>query len=116
LKVGTNDLPLVAKKKVTAAVASVSSTEAIPMAGLALQLEVPTVVAASISDPKIGEECWNSGLDDRLEAVVVSVHLKVVVASIQLEAVVAIMSEATRLWETLPVASRVLVPDENPVT
>jgi hypothetical protein len=35
-------------KKVIAAVVSVSSTEAFPMVGLALQLEVPMVVAASI--------------------------------------------------------------------
>jgi hypothetical protein len=35
LKVGTNDIPSVAKK-VTAAAASMSSTEAFPIAGLAL--------------------------------------------------------------------------------
>jgi hypothetical protein len=52
LKVDTNDLPSVAKKKVTAAVAS-----AFPTMGLALQLEVPTVAAASIPDRKVGEEC-----------------------------------------------------------
>jgi hypothetical protein len=39
LKVGTNDLPLMAKKKVAAAAASVSSTEAFPTTGLTLQLE-----------------------------------------------------------------------------
>jgi hypothetical protein len=55
----------VAKKKVVAA--SVSSTEAFPMAGLALQLEVPTM-AASIPGLKVGEECWSSGLDARLAA------------------------------------------------
>ncbi len=48
------------------------STEAFPRAGLALQLELPTVVAASIPDRKVGEECWNSGLDGRLKTVVVS--------------------------------------------
>jgi hypothetical protein len=37
-------------------VVSVLSTEAFPMVGLALQVEVPTV-AASIPDPKVGEEC-----------------------------------------------------------
>jgi hypothetical protein len=36
LKLGTNDLPSVVKKKVNAVAASVSSTEAFPMAGLAL--------------------------------------------------------------------------------
>jgi hypothetical protein len=44
----------VAKKKV--AEASVSSTEAVPTAGLALQVEVPTT-AVSIPSPKVGEEC-----------------------------------------------------------
>jgi hypothetical protein len=44
---------LVVKKKVTMAVMSVSSTEAFPTAGLALQLEVPTV-AAGIPSPKVG--------------------------------------------------------------
>jgi hypothetical protein len=57
LKVGTNDLLPVVKKKVTVAVASVSSTEAFPMMGLALQLEVPTVVTANILGRKVGEEC-----------------------------------------------------------
>jgi hypothetical protein len=47
-------LPSVAKKKVD--VASVLSTEAIPTAGLALQLEVP-MATASIPGPKMGEEC-----------------------------------------------------------
>jgi hypothetical protein len=42
------------KKKVAAT--SVSSTEAFPMAGLALQLEVPTVTA-SIPGLKVKEEC-----------------------------------------------------------
>jgi hypothetical protein len=36
LKVATNDSPSVAKKKVAAATASVSSMEAFPMMGLAL--------------------------------------------------------------------------------
>jgi hypothetical protein len=56
----------VAKKKVVAV--SVSSMEAFPTVGLALQLEVPTAVA-SIPEPKVGEECWNSGLNGRLKAV-----------------------------------------------
>jgi hypothetical protein len=46
LKVGTNDLPLVAKKKVAAAAVSVSSMEAFP-----------TVAAASIHSQKMGYEC-----------------------------------------------------------
>jgi hypothetical protein len=57
LKVGINDLPPVVNKKVTVAAASVLSTEAFPMVGLALQLEVPMVVAASIHGRKVGEEC-----------------------------------------------------------
>jgi hypothetical protein len=57
--VGTNDLSSVAKKVVAA---SVLSMEAFPMPRLALQLEEPTVAAASIPGWKV-EECWNSGLD-----------------------------------------------------
>jgi hypothetical protein len=57
LEVGTNDLPSVVKKKVVAVVALVSSTEAFPIVGLALQLEVPTAVVASILGRKVGEEC-----------------------------------------------------------
>jgi hypothetical protein len=111
-----NDLPSVVKNKVTAATVSVSSTEAFPMVGLALQLKVRMAAAASISDRKVGEECWNSGLDGRWEAVVISIHLKVVAASIHLEEVAAATSEATRLRETLRTASRVAGPYENPVT
>jgi hypothetical protein len=48
LKVGTNKLPLVVKKKVDVAAVLVSSAEAFPTVGLALQLEVPLVAAASI--------------------------------------------------------------------
>jgi energy-converting hydrogenase Eha subunit A len=105
LNVGTNELPSVAKKKVIAV--SWSSTEAFPTAGLALQLVVPTAAATSIPGRKMGEECWNSVLDGRLEAVT---------ASIQLEEVVAATSEAARLWETLPTTSWVLGPYEKPVT
>jgi hypothetical protein len=47
----------VVKKKVVVAAASVSSTEAFPIAGLALQLEVPTAAIASIPSQKVGEEC-----------------------------------------------------------
>jgi hypothetical protein len=57
LKVGTNDLPSVAKKKVAAIVASVSSMKAFPIARLALQLEVPTTAVTSIPRQKVGEEC-----------------------------------------------------------
>jgi hypothetical protein len=94
----------------------VSSTEAFPTVGLALKLEVPTAATASIPRRKVGEECWNSGLDNQLEAVADSIHLKTVAASIQLEAVVAAMSEAAQLQETLPTASYVVGPYENPVT
>jgi hypothetical protein len=105
LKGGTDVLPSVAKKKVIAA--SVLSTEAFPTVGLSLQLEVPTV-AASIPSLKVGEECWNSGLNARLEVVVASMHLAVVAASIQLEAAVAATSKSGWMRETLPTASRVL--------
>jgi hypothetical protein len=94
----------VAKKMVAAA--SVSSTEAFPTTGLALQVELPMAVAC-IPGLKVGEECWNSGLDGRLEAVV---------ASIQLEVTVVAMSKSAWLWVTLPMTSRVLDPYENPVT
>jgi hypothetical protein len=57
LKVGMNDLPSVAKKNVVAAAASMLSTEAFPMVGFAIQLEVPMVVAASIRSQKVGEDC-----------------------------------------------------------
>jgi hypothetical protein len=115
LKVGMNGLLSVVKKKVVVATASVSSTEALPMAGLALQLEVPTVAAANICDRKVGEECWNSGLDDRLGAVVASIYLKAVAASIHLETAAA-TSVATQLWETFPMTSRVMSPYGNPIT
>jgi hypothetical protein len=48
LKVGTNKLPLVVKKKVAVAAVLVSSAEVFPTVGLALQLEVPLAAAASI--------------------------------------------------------------------
>jgi hypothetical protein len=78
----------VAKKKVVVAAASVSSTKAFPTVGLALELEEPMAAMASIPGRKVGEECWNSYLDGRLEAVA---------ASIQLEAAIAATSKATRL-------------------
>jgi hypothetical protein len=112
LKVDTNDLPSVVKKVVAM---SVSSTETFSMI-VALQLEVPTTAAASIPGRKVGEECWKSGLDGRLEAVVASIHLEARAASIQLEEVVAATSEAAQLWETLPMPSLVLEPYENLVT
>jgi hypothetical protein len=115
LKVGINDLPLGAKKKVTMVAASVSSIEAFPMVGLALQLEVPTAMAANIRDRKVGVECWNSGLDGRLEAVAASIDLKVMAASVHLLAVAVAMLKAARLWETLPTASRVVGSYENPI-
>jgi hypothetical protein len=89
---------LVAKKKVVA----VSSTEAFPMAGLALQVEVPTAsaMAASITGLTVGDECWNSSLE---------------AASIQLEAVLA-TSKCARLREIIRMTSRVFDPSQNPVT
>jgi hypothetical protein len=54
LKVGTNDLSYVAKKKVVAAVASVSSMEAFLTMGLALELEVPTTMMTNIHGQKVG--------------------------------------------------------------
>ncbi len=96
-----------AKKKIAVTMASVSSTEAFPTTGLALQLEVSMVATSSILGRKVEDECWNSGLNGRLEAVT---------TSIQLEAAVAATSEAARLRETLPTASRVVGPYENPVT
>jgi hypothetical protein len=54
LKVGTNDLPPVAKKKVVVVLGS--STEAFPTAGLALQLEVCKAAVASIPGRKVVEE------------------------------------------------------------
>jgi hypothetical protein len=65
------------------------------------------VAAASIRDRKVGEECRNSSLDGRLEAVAASIHLKAVAASIHLEAVTAATSE------TLSMASQVVGPYEN---
>jgi hypothetical protein len=64
LKVGTNDLPSVAKKAVAVAAAPVSSTKSFPMAGLALQLDVP-MVAANIPSQKVGRStgtlAWMAG-------------------------------------------------------
>jgi hypothetical protein len=45
-------------------------------------------------------------MDARLEAVEASIQLLVVVAT----------SKSARLWETLPMASLVLDPYENPIT
>jgi hypothetical protein len=73
LKVGKNDLQSVVKKKVTAAAASGSSTEAFPTMGLALQMELPMAAATSIRGWKVGEECWNSSLDGWLDVVVASI-------------------------------------------
>jgi hypothetical protein len=117
LKVGTNDIPSVVKKKVTAAAMSVSSTEAFPTARLALQLEVPTAAAASI---QLEEECCNSDLDGRLEAVAASIQLEEVATNIQLEVAVVtnIQPEAAvvAMLETLFMASRVLGPYDNHIT
>jgi hypothetical protein len=53
----------------------------------------------------VGEECWKSDLDGRLEVVATSIHLEVVVASIQSEVAVAATSKSARLRETRPMAS-----------
>jgi hypothetical protein len=94
------------KKKTAIAVASMSSNEAFPTVGLALQLKVPTMVT-SIPGTKVGEECYKSGLDGRVETVVASIHLEVVAVA---------MSKPSWLQETLPTTSRVLAPYEIPVT
>jgi hypothetical protein len=49
----------VIKKELTTATAagSMLTTEAFPVAELALKLEVPTMVVASIPSQKVGEEC-----------------------------------------------------------
>jgi hypothetical protein len=97
----------VGKKKVAVPAVSVSSTKVFPTVGLALHLEVPTTMAVSIRGRKVGEECWNCVLDDRLEVVIASIHL---------EATVTATSKAARLWETLPTTSQVVGLCENPVT
>jgi hypothetical protein len=61
LKVGTNDLTSVANKKVAVATVSVSSMEAFPTVGLALQLEVPMVVVARRSGKSAGTLAWMAG-------------------------------------------------------
>jgi hypothetical protein len=57
LKVGTNDLLSVVKKKVIVAAVSVSFTEVFPTVGLTLQLEMTTMAAARFPGRKVGEEC-----------------------------------------------------------
>jgi Trk K+ transport system NAD-binding subunit len=74
LKGYINVLLSVVKKKVDAVVVSVWSTEA------SLQFEVPTVVAR-IPNPKVREECWNSGHDGWLEAVAASIQPQATVAA-----------------------------------
>jgi hypothetical protein len=73
-------------------------------------------VATSITGLMVGDECWNSGLDVWLVAVVASIHLEAVAAIIQLEAVMAATLKSARLLETLPMTSRVLDPYANPIT
>jgi hypothetical protein len=43
----------------------------------------------NVRGSRVGEECWNSDLDGRLEVVAASIHLEVVNASIHLEVAVA---------------------------
>jgi hypothetical protein len=73
------------------------------------------MAAASIPALKVGEECWNSSLDARLEVVVASIHLDEVEANIQLQVAVVATSKYARLRETLPTASQVLDPYENSI-
>jgi hypothetical protein len=54
--------------------------------GVACPLAGGVYGSASIPDLKVGEECSDSGLDGRLEAVAANVHLEAVAASMQLEA------------------------------
>jgi hypothetical protein len=72
-------------------------------------------VVASILGRKVGEECWNSGMDGQLDAMPASIHLEAVAAIIQLEVEVVATSETAQLQETLPTVSRVLDSYENPV-
>jgi hypothetical protein len=82
-----------AKMKVDAVL--VSSTKAFLTTGPALQVEVP-MEAASIPDPNVREECWNSSLNAWLEVEEASI-LEVVVARIQPDAVaVAATSKPAR--------------------
>jgi hypothetical protein len=46
----------------------------------------------------------------------VSIHLEAVAVSIHLEVAVVATSKYARLWETLPMSSRVLGSYENPIT
>jgi hypothetical protein len=52
----------------------------IPHGKASLQLEVPTMVAR-IPNPKVREECWNSGHDGWLEAVAASIQPQAAVAA-----------------------------------
>ncbi len=112
LKIGTNDLPSVAKKKVAIAVASVSSMEAFPTMGLPSCWRCPRR-----QRPVSGARRWGRSLGTlSWMAVVASIHLKAVVATIHLEVAMVAMLEATWLRETLPTASQEVGPYENPVT
>jgi hypothetical protein len=59
------------------------------------------MAAANFRVPKVGEECWNSGLDGRLEAVAASIHLEVVAANIRSE---------FSLWWPFPMGKDYLSP------
>jgi hypothetical protein len=73
------------------------------------------MAVASIPGLKVGD-CWISGLDGQLEAVVTSIHLEVVAASIPQEEAVAATLKCARPRETLPTASLVLHPNDSSVT
>jgi hypothetical protein len=93
----------------------VSSTEAIQRAvASVLQVEIPTAsVMTSTFDPSVGEECLQPDLDTSVGEDVRSLDLKA--ARILSEAVAATW-EVHRLWEILPIASRVPGYSEKPVT
>jgi hypothetical protein len=94
----------------------VSSTEAIPRAAApALQVELSTA-SASVSnpDPFMGEECQK---DDLNTAVGEDARSRDMYAAARiLPEMVAATWEVHRLWEILPMASRVPSYTKNPTT
>jgi hypothetical protein len=68
---------------------------------------------ASNPDPSMGEECRKVDLDTALGEDARSMDLK---ATKILSEVVAATWEVQRLWEILPMTSRVLGYSENPIT
>jgi hypothetical protein len=86
----------------------------IPKAALALQVEIPTAVAAaSRSDPSVGEECLQADLNMTVGAGASSVDPK---ATRILLGAVATTREVHQLQDILPTTSRVSGYSEKPVT